>query len=98
MQITVDTPFGPQTVEIRFAIKSAEGAFFTEMQVAGKRDVIANGAVIAQEQQYLPKFESSVARFASQFDTQLDAEAVMANPQFGGPESFKGCVVVPSEQ
>lgn len=98
MKVAVETPYGTQTVEIRFAIRSAEGAFFTEMQVAGKRDVIANGAVIAQEQQYLPKFESSVARFASQFDTQSDAEAVMSNPQFGGPESFKGCVVVPSEQ
>lgn len=98
MRVEVDTPFGKHAVEVRFVIKNAAGAFFTEMKAAGKRDVMMNGAVIAQEQQYVPQFESSASRFASQFDTQADAESVVANPQFGGPRSFEGCVVVPTEQ
>lgn len=97
MKITVDTQFGMQAIEVRFAIKSPSGAFFTEMKVGGLRDVIANGAVIAQEQQYLPQFDAAQGRFATQFDTQADGELVMANPQFGGPDSFQGCSVVPSE-
>jgi hypothetical protein len=98
MLVTVTTPYGLQSIEVRFAIKSPAGAFFTEMKPGGLRDVIANGAVIAQEQQYLPQFEASVSRFASQFDNEADAQAVMSNPQFGAPGSFEGCVVVPTEQ
>jgi hypothetical protein len=98
MQVVVTTPYGQQSIEVRFAIRAPNGVFFTEMKAAGVRDVMANGVVIAHEQQYLPQFEASVARFASQFDTQADAESVMANAQFGAPQSFAGCVVVPSEQ
>jgi hypothetical protein len=98
MRVEADTPFGKQSIEVRFAIRNAAGAYFTEMAISGTRDVMMNGAVIGQETQYLPQFAVSTSRFASQFDTQRDAEAVMSTPQFGGPQSFEGCVVVPSEQ
>jgi hypothetical protein len=98
MLVTAQTPYGEQTIEVRFVILSPTGGFFTEMKESGKRNVMANGAVVAEELLYLPQFEAMRPRFASQFDTEADAAIVMADSRFGAPESFAGCLVVPSTQ
>lgn len=97
MRVEVETDYGKHHIEVRFAIKGPDG-FFTEMKESGKRPVMANGSVIADETLYTPLFEAQKPRFASQFDTEADAALVIADSRFGGPDSFKGCVIVPSSE
>lgn len=96
MRHEVETPFGKHVIEVRFVIKNTAGGYFTEMRESGKRPVWMNGSIVGEELLYVPMFEAFAARFASQFDTQQDAELVIADSRFGGPETFSGCVVVPS--
>ena len=56
-----------------------------------------NGAFYTEIRQGRPVFESGSTEFATHFDSPQDAESLMADPQFGAPQSFAGCVVVPAE-
>lgn len=97
MRHVVATEFGNHVIEVRFVIRNVDGRFFTEMKESGKRDVVANAAVVATELLYTPQFDASRSDQASQFDTQRDAEIVMEDSRFGGSSgAFKGCIIVTS--
>jgi hypothetical protein len=82
---------------MRFVIKSPDGTYFTEMHSVETKPVTLRGQVIGHEETYRPKFDAPQPRFASQFDSKADAESLLHDQQFGAPESFAGCLVVPSE-
>jgi hypothetical protein len=81
----------------RYVIKKDDGTYFTEMRSTGFHDVLYRGAVVARVETLEPKFEAPLPRFASQFDTEADALLILNDPQYGAPETFKGCSVVISE-
>jgi hypothetical protein len=85
---------------MRFVIRSANGAFFTEFEVKASRSVTLNGAHVGFEQDLAPKFEAFSPRHAAKFDSQADAETQIANadPLLGGPAAFAGCTVQSTEE
>lgn len=81
-----------------FVIRHPSGGFYTQMSKVGSEPVKRRtGEILAWDDVYRPQFDGRTAYHASQFGTVADAEQLMADPEFGGPESFAGCVVVPSE-
>jgi hypothetical protein len=82
---------------MRYVIKHPDGTYFTEMRSVETKAVTLRGQVIGHEETYRPKFDAPQPRFASQFDTEADAAALLHDSQFGAPDSFAGCSIYPSE-
>ena len=81
---------------MRYAIKSPTG-YYAMMTITETVPVILNGVgVVGYNETYRPKFEGFIPAHGSQFDTESDALALMANKEFGGPEAFADCYVVES--
>lgn len=77
---------------MRYVIKGPTG-YFTEMKVVETRAVTLNGNLVGHENVYRPQFEAFKAAQASQFDTEGDATALMADSNYGGAEAFAQCSV-----
>lgn len=81
-----------------FVIRHPSGGFYSEVRKVGEEPVKRrDGTVLAIDDVFGPVFDARHAQHGSQFATEKDASDMMMNAEFGGPESFAGCVVVPSE-
>lgn len=80
-----------------FAIKNAQGLFFTEVKVVETKEFRnGSGQLLGTEDIYRPVFEGANEKQASKYGTEDDCNFMMGNPAFGGPDSFAGCQIVPA--
>jgi hypothetical protein len=98
MQIKLDTPYGVFLVEQVYVIKKDDHTYFTEVRSVETIPVRLNGNIVGHNTTYRPMFEAAHQRFATRFDTVKDAEAFMNDPEYGAPEAFAGCKVIPLER
>jgi hypothetical protein len=78
----------------RYCIKHPDGSYYTEMRSVETKPVTLRGQVVGHEDTYRPLFEAPQPRWACFYATRKDCEDLMQNPEYGGPSSFEGCVVV----
>jgi len=78
-----------------YAIRHPNGTFFSQMYVQETKVVTLNKIVVGHEDTHRPEFKATDETTATQFHTEQDALDLINNPDFGGPESFAGCTVVP---
>jgi len=84
---------------MRYVIVTTGGEYFTQFEIIETRAITLNDVLIGHEDIRLPKFDALRAPQAAKFDSEQDARDQMANalPRHGGPDAFKGCTVVSTE-
>lgn len=73
--------------------KDVEGGYFTEMGIVQTVPVVLNKIVVGHNNIYRPKFDGMNRSHASQFNTEADAQALIDDPDYGGPEAFANCTI-----
>jgi hypothetical protein len=85
----------------RHVIKNAAGAYFTHVDIVGRKAVIetdGSGEVHAIKRPLIaPAFHAFTASQASKYGTAQDAADMMAHPHLADANAFAGCTVETTE-
>lgn len=81
---------------MRFVIRKGRD-FYTGVTIDTSTPVYFKGQLLGTEETYKPVFDGSRPEHGCQFDTRADAQSMLRLKEYGGPEAFEGCSIVPTE-